>query len=84
MKYLIVLALIAGVFWFWRQDRLAEKKAARTPPPRAPSSQGKGITEMVACDVCHVHLPKSEALIAHKGAHQGIYCCDAHRRQAGG
>ncbi|MEO7954139.1 MAG: hypothetical protein ABIR35_08625 [Polaromonas sp.] len=35
---------------------------------------------MVACDVCHVHLPKSDALIGNKG----IYCSDAHRRQADG
>ena len=79
MKYLIVVALICGVFWFWRHNRLAEKKAAH-PPPRTPAAAGKGVTEMVACDVCHVHLPKSDALIGNKG----IYCSDAHRRQAGG
>lgn len=78
MKYLIVLALICGVFWLWRHNRLAEKDAAR-PPPQRPSA-GNGVTEMVACDVCHVHLPKSDALIGSKG----IYCCDAHRRQADG
>lgn len=80
MKYLLVIALIFGVFWLWRNNRLAEKDAARPMPPRAPSSAGTSVTEMVACDVCHVHLPRSEALIGS----QGIYCSDAHRRQAGG
>ncbi len=83
MKYLLVIALIFAVFWLWRHNRLAEKDAARPPPPRtpsSPSSAGSGVTEMVACDVCHVHLPKSDALIGNKG----IYCSDAHRRQAGG
>ena len=80
MKYLIVLALICAVFWLWRHNRLAERDAARPPPPRSPASAENGVTEMVACDVCHVHLPKSDALIGNKG----IYCSDAHRRQAGG
>lgn len=79
MKYLIVIALILGVLWLWRHNRQAEKDAARPPPPRAPAA-GSGVTEMVACDVCHVHLPRSDALIGNKG----IYCSDAHRRQAGG
>ena len=79
MKYLIVLALVVGVFWLWRHKRQTERDAAR-PPSRAPSSATHGATEMVACDVCHVHLPKSEALIGNKG----IYCSDAHRRQADG
>lgn len=79
MKYLIVIALIFGVLWIWRHNRQAAKDAAR-PPQRPPSSAGNGITEMVACDVCHVHLPKSDALIGNKG----IYCSDAHRRQADG
>ncbi len=79
MKYLIVLALVFGVFWLWRHNRQAERDAAR-PPARPPSSGASEVTEMVACDLCHVHLPKSEALIGSKG----IYCCDAHRRQADG
>ncbi|MBK5205748.1 MAG: hypothetical protein JJD98_10170 [Polaromonas sp.] len=82
MKYLLVTALAVLVFWLWRHKRQAEKNAdasSRSPRPRTPSKETE-ITEVVACDFCHVHLPRSEALIGHKG----IYCSDAHRRQAGG
>ena len=39
----------------------------------------KEIMEIVACKVCQVHLPKSEALIGS----DGFYCSEAHRREAG-
>ena len=80
MKYLIVIALALGVFWLWRHNREVDRNASRPPPPRAPSSAARSVTEMVACDFCHIHLPRSEALIGSKG----IYCSDAHRREAGG
>jgi len=77
MKYLLVMALVLVVFWIWRHNREAERetRAARPPAPQ----REPAITEIVACDVCHVHLPRSEALIGSRG----IYCSDAHRRQAG-
>jgi uncharacterized protein len=52
----------------------------RGNPCAGPPKPGTAVAEMVACEVCGLHLPKSEALIAGKG----IYCSDAHRRQAGG
>lgn len=78
MKYLLVILLILVVFWLWRSDRPSAKKAE--PPNRAPgkSPEEKKATEMVACGVCHVHLPKSEALIGR----DGFYCSEAHRREA--
>ena len=76
MKYLLVMALVLVAFWIWRHNREAEREA-RTPRPSAPGRE-PAVTEMVACDICHVHLPRSEALI---GSH-GIYCSDAHQRQA--
>ncbi|SFC02012.1 uncharacterized protein SAMN05216344_10794 [Polaromonas sp. OV174] len=79
MKYLLVMALVLVVAWLWRHNRQAEIKEAKPAAP-APQPKGQGVTEIVACDLCQVHLPKSEALI---GSH-GIYCSDAHRRQAGG
>ncbi len=78
MKYLLIAALVFVVFLLWRHNRQAESNQAAAHPRNAPKP-GTGITEMVACDVCHVHLPKSDALISNKG----IYCSDAHRRQAG-
>ena len=80
MKYLLVIAFVLVVFWLWRHNRQAEKNAAQPPRPRTNAPAGKDITEMVACDVCHVHLPRSEALIGR----DGFYCSEAHRREAGG
>jgi len=81
MKYLLVAALVLVVFWLWRHNREAEKKEAAAARPPSPPHQATEVTEMVACEVCQVHLPRSEALIGPRG---GIYCSDAHRRQAGG
>lgn len=75
MKYLLVTALILAVFWLWRHKRQAGENPA---PPAQPRPADKRATEIVACDICHVHLPKSDALIGSKG----FYCSDAHRRQA--
>ena len=80
MKYLLVAALVLVVFWLWRNSRDAERRDTATARPPAPPQSGTAIAEMVACEVCGLHLPKSEALVGAKG----IYCSDAHRRQAGG
>ncbi len=79
MKYLLVSAIVLFVFWLWRHNREAEHHAAASSRT-ARSRPAAKVTEMVACDVCEVHLPRSEALIGSRG----IYCSDAHRRQAGG
>ena len=78
MKYLVVVLLVFVVFWLWSNNRRIVKKQAddaRRPPQPNPKN---ALTEIVACDVCQVHLPRSEALIGNKG----VYCSDAHRRQA--
>ena len=78
MKYLLVMALALGMFWLWRHNRQADKAdraAARRPPP----AHNLPPVTIVACAVCGIHLPKTEAL-AGANAH---YCCDEHRRQAG-
>jgi len=80
MKYFLVFLLVFAVFWLWSHNRRIEKKQtddARRPHPAGPKT---ALTEIVACDVCQVHLPRSDALIGNKG----VYCSDAHRRQAGG
>ena len=79
MKYLLVIGFVLVVIWLWRHNRQAERQAA-APRARTNASAEKGITDMVACDVCHVHLPKSEALIGR----DGFYCSEAHRRESGG
>lgn len=80
MKYLLVILLVFVIFWLWSNNRRIEKKrAADIRRPHQPSSEN-ALTEIVACDVCQVHLPRSDALIGNRG----VYCSDAHRRQAGG
>lgn len=80
MKYLLVLVLVFVVFWLWSNSRRMAKKRADVTRRPQPPGQNNALTEIVACDVCQVHLPRSEALIGSKG----IYCSDAHRRQADG
>ena len=80
MKYFLVLLFVFVVVWLWSHNRRIAKRHAddaRRPHQAGPKN---ALTEIVACDVCQVHLPRSDALIGNKG----VYCSDAHRRQAGG
>lgn len=72
MKYALIFGLVLIVFWLWRSGR---QKVAR--PPAAPR-QVTQTTEVVACAVCGVHLPRAEAVA---GKH-GMYCSAAHKQQA--
>lgn len=75
MKYLIVLMVVLVGIWVWRNNRRTE---LREKPRKAPPVSGpKRATEIVACAVCAVHLPRPDAL---PGKH-GLYCSEAHRRQ---
>ncbi|MDP1740418.1 MAG: PP0621 family protein [Polaromonas sp.] len=78
MKYLIVFAVVLVGIWFWRNNRRAELRDKSAPRPGATALPEP--TEIVACAVCAVHLPRAEAL----PGGQGVYCSDAHRRQAEG
>ena len=76
MKYLIVFMVVLVGIWFWRNNRRAElheKKPARPAPVSGP----KQATEVVACAVCAVHLPRPDAV----PGKLGLYCSEAHRRQ---
>lgn len=78
MKYLLVLVFVVAVVWLWSHNRRVERdRSDKATRPKRPGEQN-ALTEIVACDVCHVHLPKTDALIGSKG----IYCSEAHRRQA--
>ena len=79
MKYLFVISLALVVFWLWRISRHRQGKAAQPDRGASQASSDKKITETVACALCKVHLPKSEALIGN----DGFYCSEAHRREAG-
>jgi uncharacterized protein len=75
VKFLVLLAVVFAVIWFIRNNRQGDaprsSTSARTPPPPQ---------EMVECAVCHVHLPRSDALAGPGGQ---LYCCAEHKQQAG-
>ena len=76
MKLLVLLAVVAGLWWLRRLaqvGRLARQlRQMREAPPR-PAPQ-----PMLRCRVCGTQTPASEALQDARGA----YCCAAHQAQA--
>jgi uncharacterized protein len=76
MKYLVVLGLVLVVFWLWRSAR---QRVGSRPNAERASTVEPVKTEIVACDFCHIHLPRTEALTTG----DGTFCSEAHRRQAG-
>ncbi|TWO67830.1 hypothetical protein FN976_24665 [Caenimonas sedimenti] len=79
MKYLVLFAVLAVAYLWWRNARL-ERKAAKPPPAQAAAPPGQP-QDMVECPVCLVHLPRADALAGPDGSH---YCSQEHRRAAGG
>ncbi len=80
MKYLIVLVVVLVGVWFWRNNRRAALREKAQPRAAATPVAGphQTATEVVACAVCSLHLPRTDALPGGRG----MYCSDAHRRQA--
>jgi uncharacterized protein len=73
MKYLLLIAVVFAVIWYMRGGRDAARNAAggrrsASPPPQ----------DMVECPVCHVHLPRADALPGPAGQ---LYCCAEHVRR---
>lgn len=82
MKYALIFALLGLVFWFWRSQRLSRKNESGSPAKSAASAASAAAgpaTEIVACSVCRLHLPRQEALLGQKGQ----YCSEAHKQLAG-
>jgi uncharacterized protein len=68
MKYLLLLlAVLAGVWWIRKQRR----------PDRPSQSQPPGAQTMVACTHCGVHVPEADLVTGQRGA----YCSEAHRQR---
>lgn len=82
MKYLIVIAVVLVGVWLWRNNRRAElhDRQTRRPASTPVAGPARPATEVVACAVCSVHLPRPDALRGDRG----MYCSVAHRRQAEG
>ena len=69
MKYLVLLVVLVLGYAWWRAQRRAEAQPQRPPPLATPQ-------DMVACDHCGIHLPRSEALTHGPRS----YCCADHQR----
>jgi uncharacterized protein len=76
MKYLVILVVVLVVFWYWRRAAREETAVKRQPEPNRVPQQ-----EMVQCPICHVHLPRADALPGPGGQ---LYCCAEHRGRADG
>lgn len=72
MKYLVLLLVLAVVYAVWRSQNRPSAPPARKAPAPLPPPQ-----DMVACQHCGLHLPRSEALT--HGKHH--YCCAEHQRR---
>ncbi len=68
MKYLLLLGLVAVIWWVW-----SKRKAAADAPRVRPTSPDP--EKMVSCAHCGVYLPESDSV-----SDGGLaYCCEAHR-----
>lgn len=67
LKYLLLIALAAVIWWHWRKHSRPVAVASRPPGPAE---------RMVTCAHCGVHLPLSEGL----AVAERFYCCEAHRQ----
>lgn len=71
MKFLLLLVLALIVMWLWRSNRQSNTSEDKPPASSSPPQ------EMVGCQLCAVHIPRSEALVGDKG----VYCCAEHRQR---
>ena len=79
MKYALIFGLVLVVFWLWRSNRQTRVTTKSGGAPSGLAEQPATSTQIVACKVCGLHLPHTDAL----AGKQGLYCSTAHRQQAG-
>ena len=79
MKYALIIGVVLVVYWLWRSTRQVGTGNKKHPRASQNPVVPEKATEIVACQVCQVHLPRNEALIGSSG----LYCSAEHRQQAG-
>lgn len=85
MKIIFWMLVIAGAIMLVRRyGALAAARARRDAQAAggqsaadAASARPADADMMVACSICDLHLPASEAIFAHGR----VYCCEAHQAQ---
>lgn len=73
MKFLLVLFVVMVGVWIWRSNRASDKP----PAPRRGAGEHDAI-DMVGCDLCGVHSPRTDLVVGRRG----VYCSVQHRNQA--
>jgi uncharacterized protein len=78
MKYVLVLAVVLGLFWWLRRRSLRPPKSPAEAARAAPAqTEAKAETQaMLPCAHCGVHLPAAEAV---RDAAGEAFCSAAHR-----
>ena len=74
MKYLVLVAVLAVVYMWWRQKRLGGPAARTGPAPKQPPAGQP--QEMVRCSHCGLHLPREDAVAGTAGR---LFCSTQHR-----
>lgn len=70
MKYLLLFALLAVVWWVWKKRQQHSERPAARPERKAET--------MLVCAYCGVHFPEGDGVQDEGEA----YCCAAHRSAA--
>ena len=76
MKYALILGFVLLVFWLWRSNRQAAV-GSKTSKSKKTDAKAEA-TEIVACELCRVHLPRADAIAGKRG----LYCSIEHQQQA--
>lgn len=71
MKYLLLICLGLGLWWYLTRHR-------RVRPPQDAAHRVTGAERILPCAVCGVITPLSEGV----AEGEAFYCCEAHRREA--
>ena len=85
MKLALILVAVLVAIWLFKSGRRIDppddKGRKPTPGHRPGGADGKApdlALEMVRCQHCDLHLPKAESIAGQRG----VYCSEAHRKQA--
>ncbi|CCF98272.1 hypothetical protein B7R78_0001700 [Ralstonia solanacearum] len=77
---LLILLLLAGLWWLSRQGLRNARPTPSAPAARQRDQEAPGTAQPIEqCAVCGVHAPRT-GLVALSG---GRYCCAEHADQAG-
>ena len=78
---LILIAVLVGIWLFKTGRRIdpPDDKSRKPTPGHGPGGPAPDLAlEMVRCQHCDLHLPKAESIAGKRG----VYCSEAHRKQA--